>query len=123
MKKVIPLTLTSTPFTSLLLNLFFILFNLGFKVMRKLDVDRTTLFEEVDSLKSREKLDDWKRNIKSRFMKRDLEQQQVLVLTYIQSLTLSLPLIPSLTLTLTLTLTLSLTLSLTLTLTLTLTHS
>jgi hypothetical protein len=55
MKKVIPLTLTSTPFTSLLLNLFFILFNCVLKVMRKLDVDnRTTLYEEVDSLKSRE---------------------------------------------------------------------
>jgi hypothetical protein len=72
------------------------------KAMRKLDVDRTTLSEEVDSLKSREKLDDWKRNIKSRLMKRKLEQQEVLGLSYIQSRTLSLTL--SLTLTLTLTL-------------------
>ena len=102
MKKVIPLTLTSTACTSLDLHLHLTLFNCVLKVMRKLDVDRTTLSEEVDSLKSREKLDDWKRNIKSRLMKRELEQQQVLVLPYIQALTLSLTL--SLTLTLTLTL-------------------
>jgi hypothetical protein len=43
--------------------------------MRKLDVDKTTLSKEVNSLESREKLDDWKRNIKSRLMKRSLEQE------------------------------------------------
>jgi hypothetical protein len=50
-------------------------------VIREVDVERTTLYEAVESLRSRDKLDAWKLQMKDRFMKRSLQQEQVCFVT------------------------------------------
>ncbi len=50
-------------------------------MIREVDVERTTLYKAVESLRSRDKLDAWKLQMKDRFMKRSLQQEQVCFVT------------------------------------------
>ncbi len=50
-------------------------------MIREVDVERTTLYKAVESLRSREKLDAWKLQMKDRFMNQSLQQEQVWFVT------------------------------------------